>query len=50
MKTALSVRSRRHAITTVLAARFSLRAFEQVRREIPGYWRSERNDTARLWR
>ena len=47
MKTALSVRSRRHAITTILEARFSLRAFEQVRRENPSYWRSERNDTAR---
>lgn len=47
MKTALSVRSRRHAITTILDARFSLRAFEQVRRENPGYWHSERNDTAR---
>ena len=47
MKTTLSVRSRRHAITTILEARFSLRAFEHVRRENPVYWRSERNDTAR---
>jgi hypothetical protein len=47
MKTALSVRSRRHAITTILEMRFSLRAFEQVRRENPAYWRSARNDTAR---
>ena len=47
MKTAWSVRARRHAITTILEARFSVRAFEQVRRENPEYWRSARNDMAR---
>jgi hypothetical protein len=47
MKTALSVRSRRHAISTILDTRFSLSAFEQVRRENPAFWRSARNDTAR---
>jgi hypothetical protein len=47
MKTALSVRARRRAITTILEARFSVRAFERVRRENPEYWRSARNDMAR---
>lgn len=47
MNTALSVRERRHAITAILEARFSVSAFEQVRRENPGYWRSARNDMAR---
>ena len=47
MHTALSMRSRRHAITTILEARFSVRALEQVRRENPGYWRTARNDMAR---
>lgn len=47
MNTALSVRERRHAITTILEARFSVSAFEQVRRENPEYWLSARNDMAR---
>jgi hypothetical protein len=47
VKTALSVRARRQAITTILEARFSVSAFEQVRRENPEYWRSARNDMAR---
>jgi len=47
MKTALSVRSRRHAITTILEARFSVQDFEQVRRENPEFWRSARNRMAR---
>jgi hypothetical protein len=47
MNTALSLRSRRHAITTILEARFSVRAFERVRRENPDFWRSRRNDMAR---
>jgi hypothetical protein len=45
--TACSIRSRRHAIGTILEARFSVRAFEQVRRENPAFWRSTRNDMAR---
>ena len=47
VKNTLSVRERRHAITTILEARFSVSAFEQVRRENPEYWRSARNDMAR---
>jgi hypothetical protein len=47
MHTALSMRARRRAITTILEARFSVRAFEQVRRQNPGCWRSARNDVAR---
>ena len=47
MSTPLSVRERRHAITAILEARFSVSAFEQVRRENPAYWRSARNDMAR---
>src|SRR4051812_31878122 len=47
MSTALSVRERRHAITRILEARFSVSAFEQIRRENPEYWRSARNDMAR---
>jgi hypothetical protein len=43
----LSVRERRHAITAILESRFSVSAFEQVRRENPEYWRSARNDMAR---
>ena len=47
MKTALSMRSRRHAITTILEARFSVSAFEEVRRKNPEYWHSARNEMAR---
>ena len=47
VSTPLSVRERRHAITAILEARFSVSAFEQVRRENPAYWRSARNDMAR---
>jgi len=47
MRTALSTRERRQAITAILEARFSVSAFEQQRREDPEYWRSARNDMAR---
>ena len=47
MNAALSVRSRRHAITTILEARFSVRALEHVRSENPEYWKSARNEMAR---
>ena len=47
MNAVLSVRERRHAITTIVEARFSVSAFEQLRRENPDYWRSARNEMAR---
>ncbi len=43
----LSLRERRHAIGTILEARFSVQAFEEVRRGNAGYWDSPRNDMAR---
>ena len=43
----LSLKERRHAILTVVEARFSLSAFETVRRDNPTYWASPRNDMAR---
>ena len=47
MKTNLSLKARRHAITGIIEARFSVSAFEDVRRKNPEYWRSVRNDMAR---
>jgi hypothetical protein len=47
MKATLSLKARRHAITRILEARFSVSAFEDVRRKNPQYWRSPRNDMAR---
>ena len=47
METKLSLRARRHAITGIIEARFSVRAFEDIRRKNPEYWRSARNDMAR---
>ena len=47
MKTMLSLKERRHAIMTVVEGRFSLSAFEAVRRDNPVYWASPRNDMAR---
>ena len=43
----LTLRARRRAITAILEARFSVRAFEDIRRENIGYWESPRNDMAR---
>jgi hypothetical protein len=43
----LTLRERRHAIGAILDARFSVRAFQKVQREDPGYWSSPRNDMAR---
>ena len=43
----LSVRSRRRAIQSILEARFSVRAYEDVRRANAGFWGSQRNDIAR---
>ena len=47
METRLSLRARRHAIVRIIEARFSVSAFEHVRRTNPQYWRSARNDMAR---
>lgn len=43
----LTLKERRHAILTIVEARFSVRAFDEVRRGNPGYWASARNDMAR---
>ena len=43
----LSLRERRRAIDAILQARFSVRAFEEIRRENAEYWDSPRNDMAR---
>ncbi|HET7670441.1 MAG TPA: hypothetical protein VFK84_08530 [Burkholderiales bacterium] len=43
----LTLRARKRAITAILEARFSVRAFEDIRRENIGYWESPRNDMAR---
>ena len=47
MKPSLSLKERRHAIVDILEARFSVNAFEEVRRKSPRYWASERNEMAR---
>ena len=47
MKPTLSLKARRHAITRIIEARFSISAFEDVRRRNPQYWGSPRNDMAR---
>ena len=47
MKPSLSLKERRHAIGAILEARFSVNAFEEVRRKKPRYWASPRNDMAR---
>ena len=47
MKAPLSLKARRHAITRIIEARFSISAFEDVRRRNPQYWGSPRNDMAR---
>jgi len=43
----LSLRERRHAIVAILEARFSVRAFDEIRRGNAEYWDSPRNDMAR---
>ena len=43
----LTLKARRHAIGEILDARFSIRAFEDIRRQNAAYWASPRNDTAR---
>ena len=43
----LSLRERHRAIGAILEARFSVAAFEEVRRTNATYWDSPRNDMAR---
>jgi hypothetical protein len=43
----LSLRERHRAIGAILEARFSVAAFEEVRRANVEYWSSPRNDMAR---
>ena len=43
----LSLKERRHAILAIVEGRFSMSAFEAVRRDNPQYWASPRNDMAR---
>ena len=47
MNTKLSLKARRHAVSAIIEARFSVSAFEDVRRQNPQYWSSPRNDMAR---
>jgi len=47
MSAKLSLKERRHAIVGIIEARFSVSAFEDVRRKNPEFWRSPRNDMAR---
>ena len=47
MTPGLTLKERRHAIVTIVEARFSVSAFDQVRRSNPGYWASARNEMAR---
>jgi hypothetical protein len=43
----LTLRGRKRAIAAILEARFSVRTFEQIRRENAAYWASARNDMGR---
>ena len=43
----LTLRERHRAIGAILEARFSVRAYEDVRRANVEFWDSERNDIAR---
>jgi len=43
----LSLRERHRAIGAILEARYSVRAFEEVRRQNSEFWDSPRNDMAR---
>ena len=43
----LTLRARKRAITAILDARFSVGAFEEIRRENAAYWASARTDMAR---
>ena len=43
----MTLKERRHAIGAILESRFSVSAFDEVRRSNPAYWASARNDMAR---
>jgi hypothetical protein len=43
----LTLRARKRAIAAILEARFSVSAFEDIRRTNNEYWESPRNDMAR---
>jgi hypothetical protein len=43
----LSLRERHRAIGAILEARYSVRAYEEVRRDNAEFWDSPRNDVAR---
>lgn len=43
----LTWRARKRAISAILEARFSVAAFENIKRENAAYWASARNDMAR---
>lgn len=43
----LSLAARRRAIGAILEARFSVAAFEKIRRADPAYWSSPRNEMGR---
>lgn len=43
----LTLKARRHAIGAILEARFSIAAFDKIRRADPAYWSSPRNDMGR---
>jgi hypothetical protein len=46
----LAPEQRRRAIEAILEARFSIAAFEKIRRADPAYWSSPRNDMGRgIW-
>ncbi len=47
MSAALTLRGRKRAINAILEARFSVGAFEEVRRGNAGFWMSPRNDISR---
>jgi len=43
----LTLRARKRAIAAILEARFSVRAFEDIRQQNAEYWGSSRNDHGR---
>ena len=47
MNPSLTLRERHRAIGAILQARFSVGAYEDVRRANAEFWHSERNDIAR---
>ena len=47
MNSNLTLRERHRTIAAILEARYSVHAFEEVRRQNAEFWRSPRNHTAR---